>query len=165
MGGGVDPRELGFLPPFEKFLDIGNDPWTGDGALSSPGGAGSIIYELQPTRDRPVGGIGDFHTLRGGINTGDMSVFVPGLSELYIHEWIMILGMAGNGPYRPQMTVTYVRSPANERPAIRQKGYTRNLMFVFSFRSSLRFSTTKLFVQCYRVLRIFHRPDESGLQQ
>ena len=44
-------------------------------------------------RDRPVGGTGDFHTVRGGINPGDISVFVPGLLELYICEWIMILGM------------------------------------------------------------------------
>ena len=93
MGGGVDPRELGFLPPLVYFLDIWNDPWTGDGTLSSPGGAGSTIHEPQPIRDRPVGGIGDFHTVRGGINPGDVSVFVPGLSELYICECIMILGM------------------------------------------------------------------------
>ena len=65
--GGVDPRELGFLSPFVEFLDIWNEPWTGDGTLSSPGVGGSIIYEPRPTRDRPVGGIGDFHTVRGGI--------------------------------------------------------------------------------------------------
>ena len=34
-----------------------------------------------------------FHTVRGGINPGDVAVFVPGLSELYICDWIMILGM------------------------------------------------------------------------
>ena len=65
-------------------------------ALPSPGGAGSIIYEPQPIRDRPVGGIGDFHTVRGGINPDDISVFVPGWSELYTCEWIdglLILGM------------------------------------------------------------------------
>ena len=61
--------------------------------LSSTGGDGSIIYESQLIRDTPVGGIGDFHTVRGGINPDDISVFVPGLSELYICEWIMILGM------------------------------------------------------------------------
>ena len=72
--GGVDPRELGFLPPFVFFLDIWNEPWTGDGTLSSPGGPGSITYEPQPIRDRPVGGIGDFHTVRGGINPGDMVI-------------------------------------------------------------------------------------------
>ena len=60
-----------------------NDPWTGNRNLSSPGGAGSITYEPQPIRDRAVGVIGDFHTaVRGGINPGDISVFVPGLSEL-----------------------------------------------------------------------------------
>ena len=79
VGGGVDPRELGFLPRVVLFLDTWNDPWTGDETLSSQGGAGSIIYEPQLIRDRPVGGTGDFHTLRGGINSGDRSVFVPGL--------------------------------------------------------------------------------------
>ena len=51
------------------------------------------MYEPQLIGDRPVGGIGDFHTVREGINPGDTSVFVPGLSEFYICEWIMILGM------------------------------------------------------------------------
>ena len=63
--------------------------WT----LSSPGGAGSIIHEPQAIRDRPVGETGDFHTVRGGISPGDISVFVSGSSELYICEWIMALGM------------------------------------------------------------------------
>ena len=104
--------------------------------------------------------------MRGGINPGDISVFVPGLSELHICEWIMILGM--NGPYRPQMTVTLCAiSPVNERPAIRQKGHTRSFMLLTSkkTRSSLQFLTIKFFVQCYRAPPIFHRPDESGLQQ
>ena len=91
MGGGVDPRELGFFPRLSNFYIY--DPWTGDGTLSAPGGAGSIIYEPQPIRARSVGVIENFHTVRGGINPGDISVFVPGLSELYIYEWIMILGM------------------------------------------------------------------------
>ena len=47
------------------------------GSLLSPGGAGSTIYEPQPIRDRPVGRIEDFHTARGGINPGDICVFVP----------------------------------------------------------------------------------------
>ena len=34
-------------------------------------------------------------------------------------------------------------------------------LFLSKIRSSLKFSTTKVFVQCYRVLPIFHRPDES----
>ena len=82
-----------FFPRLSNFLDIWNQPWTGDGTLSSPGGAGSIIYKLPPIRDRPVGGNRDFHTVRGGINPGDISVFVPGLSELHICEWVMILGI------------------------------------------------------------------------
>ena len=55
------------------YIYIWNYPWTGDGTLSSPGGAGSVIYEPQPIRDWPVGGIGDFHTVRGSINPGDIS--------------------------------------------------------------------------------------------
>ena len=34
-----------------------------------------MICESQPIRDRPVGGIGDFHTVRGGINPGDMVIY------------------------------------------------------------------------------------------
>ena len=83
--GAVSTRDNSvFFPGLSYFLDTWNDPWTGDETLSSQGGAGSIIYEPQLIRDRPVGGTGDFHTLRGGINSGDRSVFVPGLlSELY----------------------------------------------------------------------------------
>ena len=140
VGGGVDPRELGFLPPFVKFWYVLNDPWTGDGTLSSPGGAGSMIYEPQPIRDRSVGGTVEIHTVRGGINHGDISVIVPGLSELNICEWIMILGM---DPIVPRLRLLYVRSPANERPAIRQKGHNRNIMFLFlcKTRSSLKLLT------------------------
>ena len=58
-----------------------------------------MIYEPQPIRGRLVGGIGDFRTVRGGINPCDISAFVPGLSELYICEWILILGM---GPIVPR---------------------------------------------------------------
>ena len=36
VADGVDPRELGFIPLFVYFLDIWNDPWAGDGTLSSP---------------------------------------------------------------------------------------------------------------------------------
>ena len=94
LGGRCRPERTRFSSPVcHIFRYIWNDPWTGDGTLSSPGGAGSTIYEPQPIRDRPVGGIEDFHTVRGGINPGDISVFVPGLSELYICESIMILGM------------------------------------------------------------------------
>ena len=79
--GGDDRREIGFIPRFVLLLDIHtyNDLWTGDGTLSSPGGAGSIIYDPQPIRDRPVGGVGDFHAVRGDINSGDIHPFLfPG---------------------------------------------------------------------------------------
>ena len=52
--GGVDPRKVGFLPRLAESLQIWNDLWTGDGALSSRGGAGSTNGP-QPIRDRPVG--------------------------------------------------------------------------------------------------------------
>ena len=52
-----------------------------------------LIYYSQPIRDRPVGGIGDFHSVRGGANAGDISLFVPGLSQLNTCRWIIILGM------------------------------------------------------------------------
>ena len=69
-----------------------NDLWTGDGTLSSTGGAVSI-YEPQPTRDRPVGF--GFPHCAGGINPRVIFVFVPGLSELYM--WIGY--DPGMGPY------------------------------------------------------------------
>ena len=39
-----------------------------------PCGAASVIYDPQRIRDRPVGGVEDFHTVRGGINPGDIRV-------------------------------------------------------------------------------------------
>ena len=34
-----------------------------------------MIYDSQPIRDRPVGGVEDYcHTVRGGINPGDIRV-------------------------------------------------------------------------------------------
>ena len=36
VGGGVDPRELGFLPPFVYILEIWNDP-----------GPGMVSYRLR----------------------------------------------------------------------------------------------------------------------
>ena len=47
----------------------------GMGAYRPPGGAGSITYDPQHTRHWPVGGVGDsFHTVRGGINAGNIRV-------------------------------------------------------------------------------------------
>ena len=91
MGGGVDPTELDFRPLCAYFCKIENDLWTRDWTLSTPGGTGSIIYDTQPIRDRPVGGVGDFHTLREGVIPGDIHVFVHGLTELHLRGWIMIL--------------------------------------------------------------------------
>ena len=94
-----------------------NDRWTGDGTLWCPGGGHSILYDPQPIRDRPDGGVGDFHTVRGGINPGDIHVrsWVVGVVYVWMDD---DLGME---PYRPQMTVTLCTIPINERLAIRQK--------------------------------------------
>ena len=82
-------------------------PGTGDGTLSSPGGPGSIIYDLQPIRDRPVGGVRDFHTVRGGINPGDICVRSRVVGIVYV--WMD--SDPGMGPYRPQMTETSCTIP------------------------------------------------------
>ena len=68
--GGDDRKEICFVPPFVKPLDLYNDIWTGGRTLSCR--AGSLIYRPQPIRDRPVGGVRDFHTVPGYINPGDM---------------------------------------------------------------------------------------------
>ena len=68
-------------------------PRTEDGTLSSPGGAGSKIYDPQPIRDRPVGGVGDYLlTARGGINPGDIRVRSRVVGVVYMCGWIMIVG-------------------------------------------------------------------------
>ena len=86
MGGGVDPRELGFLHAFVLFFHIWNDSWTEDMILLSPGGARST-FETHPVRDWPVGGVEHLHSVRRIIYPGDISVFILGLSELY--TWYM----------------------------------------------------------------------------
>ena len=53
-----------------------------------PCGAGSKIYDPQPIEDRLVGRVGDFHTLRGDISSGDIH---PCLIPLYMCGLIMIL--------------------------------------------------------------------------
>ena len=79
VGGRCRPERSRFSSPvclIFRYIYIWNDPWTGDGSLSSPRGAGSIINEPQPIRDRPVGGIRDSHIVRGGINLGDRYIRV-----------------------------------------------------------------------------------------
>ena len=73
-----------------------------------------MVYEPQKLiiEDRPVDGIGDFNTVRGGINPDKISVFVPGIVGviyIYIYIWTCELITwydSGYGPYRLQMTVT-----------------------------------------------------------
>ena len=114
MRGGDDLKELGFIPRFFQLLEIYNGLRNGDGTLSSPGGADSIIHDPQPIRDRPVGGVGDyFHTVRRGINPGDIDpcLFVRSrvIEVVYMYVWMDYnLGM---GPYRLQMTVTLCAIP------------------------------------------------------
>ena len=56
--GGVDPRKLGFLPRLVEILEIWDDLWTGDGALSCQGGAGSTILIRTTANQRSAGGVG-----------------------------------------------------------------------------------------------------------
>ena len=97
MGGGVDPRELGFLPPFVYFLDI-------YGMAPRPGmGPYRLRVELaqqytNPSQVEAGRSVAlEISTLCGEVSILVMiyyiSVFVPGVSELYICESIMILGM------------------------------------------------------------------------
>ena len=65
-------------------------------------GSGSIIYDPQPIRDRPVGGVGNFHTVRGDINPGDIRVRSRVVGVVYV--WMDY--DPGMGPYRPYMTET-----------------------------------------------------------
>ena len=112
--------------------------------------------------------MGIISTLCGEVSILVISVFVPGLSELYIYVVYVWMDMIvrwdpiGMGPYRPQETVTLCTIPANERPAIRQKGHTYQsgsiymlyfyFFIYFRLNSSLKFLTAKFLVQCYRVL-------------
>ena len=44
-----------------------------------------MIYDPQQIRDRPVGGVGDyFHTVRGGINPGDILVRSRVVGVVYV---------------------------------------------------------------------------------
>ena len=53
-----------------------------------------MVYEPQQLiiEDRPVDGIGDFNTVRGGINPDKISVFVPGIVGV-IYIYIYIFGL------------------------------------------------------------------------
>ena len=104
--GGVDPTELDFLPRFVKVLDVWIDVWTGGGTISSPDGAGSIIYDPQPIRDRPVGGVGN-PTLRGGISPGDIRVRSRFVGVVYVCMYYD----TGMGPCRSRMTVILCTIP------------------------------------------------------
>ena len=57
------------------------------GSYRPRGGAGSIMYDPQQIRDQPVGGVGGFHTVRGGINPGDIRVrcWVVGAVYVWMH--------------------------------------------------------------------------------
>ena len=88
------------LPALSNLLDMWNDFWTGDGTLPSAGGAGTILYEHQPTRDQPVVGVGHFHIVRRDINPGNFHpCLFPGCrSCICICGLTMILGWTLSSP-------------------------------------------------------------------
>ena len=80
MHGGIDPGKIGFYPQVVGVVDSWNDLVSGDGALSSPGGADST----NPSSSA-IGRWGwSFHTVRGGIDAGDhcLSPRVVGVAEI-----------------------------------------------------------------------------------
>ena len=69
--------------------------------------AGSILYNPQPIRDRQVGEVGDFHTVRGGISPSDIRVRSRVVGVVYV--WMDY--NPGMGSYRPHMTFTLCTTP------------------------------------------------------
>lgn len=78
MQGGIDKGGHYFGPRFVGIVVVRKDLGSGGGISSFPGGVGftspsqSAINQLS----------GVFHTVRGGFDPGDVSVFVTGLLEL-----------------------------------------------------------------------------------
>ena len=68
------------------------------------------MYDPQPIRERPVGGVGNYsHTAGRYQLVPVISAFVPGLSELYMYVWMD--HDPGVGACRPQMSVTLCTIP------------------------------------------------------
>ena len=129
MGGGDERNEICFIPQFAEFLDAYRmtvGPWMRSHRPRlklDPQCTTSSQSEI----GRPVTLINSI--LCGEISILAISVFVPESSGLWKYVWID--NDSGIRCYRPQMTVLYVRSRANDRPAIRQKGRTRYDVFFF----------------------------------
>ena len=67
--GGVDPRNVGFLPRLMDFLEMWNVAWTGDGTLYPP--EVEMAQHANHMADQKIGRWSwDFRTVRGGIMYG-----------------------------------------------------------------------------------------------
>ena len=100
--GGIDPGDRRFRPWFIGVVDLWKDLRSGDGILSSLGGAGSI----SPSQSA-IGQWGrDFHSVQGGIAPGEppYSSRVVGITDMYGNIYD-----PGMGPYPPRVR----RSPTN----------------------------------------------------
>ena len=93
--GAVSTRENSvFFPHLSNFhIYIWNDPWTGGGTLSSSGRG--LAQQYTNPSQLEIGRLValEISTLCGEVSILVISVFVPGLSELYVCERIMIRGM------------------------------------------------------------------------
>ena len=69
----------------------------------------SLLYHIRPPlmRDQPVGGVGGFYIVRGGISPGDNRVRSQVVGVVYV--WMNY--NPGMGHCRPQMTVTLSTIP------------------------------------------------------
>ena len=87
------------------------------------------MYDPQPKSEigRSVG-LGIISTLCGEVSILVISVFVPGLSELYMYVWMDY--DAGMGPYRPKMTVTFTYDP---RPMSDQRSDKKAIPGIYGF--------------------------------
>ena len=74
-------------------------------------------YSRAPANQRSAGGVG-VSTPCGAVSTRGITVFVPGLSYLYIYGGISDPGM---GPCRPRVALTFSSSPS--RSAIGRRGW------------------------------------------
>ena len=97
----------------------------------------SWLYSIRPPADqRLVGrwGWGLFPHCTGRYQLIlVISVFIPGLSELYMYMWVDY--DPGMGPYRPQMTVTLCTIPG-QRPTSDQTKRPYQVIHVFLLFSS-----------------------------
>ena len=82
LRGGIDPGDLRFRPRVVGVVEVRKYSRSGDGNLSSPGAAGPRRWpegqlslragSMSPSQSAITRWGWDFHTLRGGIDPGDM---------------------------------------------------------------------------------------------